>query len=193
METKEAIFGRRSIRKYKSTPIPEDVLREVIEAGLMAPSAINLQPWYFVVVQSPEKRQELVSVMGNVFGKFRPILEKRFATHPEVVEETGQFLSGLGGAPVCVLAFLLKPEYPEQEKEGVMQSVAAALENILLTAYDKGLGSCWLTAPLSMGFGPELQSRFAPDQGAFYAAVTLGYPDAEPKMPPRREGRYLIV
>ena len=74
-----------------------------------------------------------------------------------------------------------------------MQSVSAAIENVLLAAWDKGIGSCWLSAPQRMGFGPAFQARFAPDKGEFVAAITLGYPDQQPKMPPRREGRYTIV
>ena len=45
----------------------------------------------------------------------------------------------------------------------------------------------------SVGFGPAFQRRFAPDKGEFVAMITLGYPDQEPKLPPRREGRYTIL
>ena len=129
--------------------------------------------------------------MGGVVEKFTPVLEQRFARNPEQVGITNKFLSTLGGAPVCVLVFFLKPDYPD--RDGAMQSVSAAIENVLLAAWDKGIGSCWLSAPQRMGFGPAFQERFAPDKGEFVAAITLGYPDQQPKMPPRREGRYTIV
>ena len=118
-------------------------------------------------------------------------LEERFSRHPEQIGITNRFLSTLGGAPVCLLVFMLKPDYPD--RDGAMQSVSAAIENVLLAAWAKGIGSCWLSAPQRMGFGPAFQRRFAPDKGEFVAAVTLGYPDQQPKMPPRRDGRYLIV
>ena len=192
METRDALLGRRSIRRYDPTrPIAEEDLKEIIEAGLYAPSAVNMQHWYFVVVRSPERRAELVEVMGHVFGKFLPVLEDRFQKNPEAIEETKEFFHGLGGAPVCILAFFLKDNYPD--RDGAMQSVSAAVENILLAAYDKGIGSCWLSAPQRMGFGPELNRRFAPDKGEFVAAITLGYPATEPKAPPRRAGRYDFV
>ena len=92
---------------------------------------------------------------------------------------------------MCVLAFFLRDDYPD--RDGAMQSVSAALENLLLAAHAKGLGSCWLSAPQRMGFGPEIRARFAPDKGEFVAAVTLGWPDQSPKMPPRREGRYTSI
>ena len=191
METKECLLTRRSVRAYKPDPIPGEVLKEILEAGLAAPSAVNMQHWYFVAVQSPEAMEDVKRIMGGVVEKFTPVLEERFSRHPEQVGITNKFLATLGGAPVCLLAFFLKPDYPD--RDGAMQSVCAAIENVLLSAWDKGLGSCWMTAPQRMGFGPALQERFAPDKGEFVAAITLGYPDQSPKMPPRREGRYTIV
>ena len=191
MQTQEALLTRRSVRKYKREPIPEADLLEILEAGLAAPSAVNQQHWHFVVVRSEKRMRELVDVMGNVFGRFKPVLEARFARNPEAIEDTRAFLNSLGGAPVCILAFFLRDDYPD--RDGAMQSVSAAIENILLAAWDKGVGSCWLSAPQRMGFGPELRQRFAPDKGEFVAAITLGYPEQVPRMPPRRDGRYTIV
>lgn len=191
METRQALLTRRSIRRYKSTPIPEADLQEILEAGLYAPSAINLQHWYFVAVQAPEAMEEVRQMMGGVVERFAPVLQERFSRNPEQIGITNKFLTTLGGAPVCVLVFLLKPDYPD--RDGAMQSVSAAIENVLLAAWDKGIGSCWMSAPQRMGFGPAFQERFAPDKGEFVAAITLGYPDQEPKAPPRRDGRYTIV
>lgn len=191
MDTREVLLTRRSIRRYKSDPIPESDLREILEAGLYAPSAINLQHWYFVAVQNPDTMEEVRQIMGGVVEKFTPVLKQRFARNPEQIEITNKFLVTLGGAPVCVLVFMLKPDYPD--RDGAMQSVSAAIENVLLAAWDKGIGSCWLSAPQRMGFGPVFQERFAPGKGEFVAAITLGYPDQEGKLPPRRDGRYTIV
>ena len=191
METKDVLRTRRSVRKYKSDPIPEEDLAEILEAACHAPSGVNLQPWYFVAVTSPEGMAALREIMGRVTEKFHPVLTDRFAKHPETVRQTESFLTSLGGAPVCVLAFFLKESYPD--RDGAMQSVSAAIENLLLAAWEKGIGSCWMSAPQRMGFGEELRARFAPDKGEFVAAITLGYPDEAPKMPPRREGRWAIV
>lgn len=187
METRQALLTRRSVRNYRPDPVPRPDLEEILEAALCAPSAVNQQHWHFVVVQSPERMEELREVMGRVSDKFHPVLAERFSRHPEAVAETETFLNTLGRAPVCVLAFFLRNDYPD--RDGAMQSVSAAVENLLLAAWDKGLGSCWLSAPQRMGFGPELRERFAPDKGEFVAAVTLGYPETVPQMPKRREGR----
>ena len=172
MDTMEALLTRRSIRKYRPEPVPVEDLKEILAAGATAPSAVNMQHWYFVAVQDPAALEEVKAIMGGVVEKFQPVLEERFSRHPEQIGITNRFLSTLGGAPVCLLVFI---------------------ENVLLAAWAKGIGSCWLSAPQRMGFGPAFQRRFAPDKGEFVAAVTLGYPDQQPKMPPRRDGRYLIV
>ena len=77
--------------------------------------------------------------------------------------------------------------------ETIVQSVAAAIENILLAATDRGLGSCWLTAPVETGMSEELRDTFAPDKGKLLAIVTLGYSDQTPKTPARKAGRYTII
>ena len=191
MDTLECLVTRRSVRKYKPDPIPRQELEEILAAAACAPSAVNLQPWYLVAICSPEGMAEFRDTMRQVAVKTRPELEARFASHPQVIRETESFLVSLGGAPVCVLAFLQKDGYPD--RDSVVQSAAAAVENLLLAAWSKGIGSCWMTAPVSTGFGPALRDRFAPGKGELVAAVALGYPDQTPKMPKRRAGRCVFL
>ena len=194
MNVKEAIMGSRSVRKYKKTPIREEDIREILEAGIMAPSASNLQPWYFVAVSRRDKLDQIIETMQKVSEAVMPSLEDRFKKYPQVVAETRHFIGMLGDAPLCVLVFLYKDDevYTRKEKE-LMQSTAAAIENMLLTAYDKGIGSCWMTSPLEAGLDEALREQFAPDKGKMMALLTFGYPDQEPRMPKRREGRYEII
>ena len=194
MDVKDAIMGRRSIRKYKSTPISEEDIRDILEAGTMAPSASNLQPWYFVAVSRRDKLDQIIETMQKVSEAVMPSLEDRFKKYPQVVAETRHFIGMLGDAPLAILVFLFKDDevYTRKEKE-LMQSTAAAIENMLLTAYDKGIGSCWMTSPLEAGLDEALREQFAPDKGKMMALLSFGYPDQEPKMPKRREGRYEIL
>ena len=114
MTAMECLMTRRSIRKYKSDPIPREVLEEILAAACCAPSAINMQHWYFVVIQSPDRMAEFREVMRRVMVAFHPVLEDRFQKHPETIQETESFLVSLGGAPVVVLAFFLKDDYPDR-------------------------------------------------------------------------------
>ena len=86
MNAMECLLTRRSIRKYKSDPIPREVLEEILAAACCAPSAINMQHWYFVVIQSPEKMAEFREVMRRVTAAFHPVLEDRFQKHPETIQ-----------------------------------------------------------------------------------------------------------
>jgi nitroreductase len=65
----DVIFRRRSIRHYRSEPIPDDVLKNILEAGRLAPSADNAQPWHFIVVTKPEIKEKLATGMWNRFIK----------------------------------------------------------------------------------------------------------------------------
>lgn len=191
MNCKETIYSRRSIRKYTDQKISDEELIDILEAGTMAPSGMNLQHWHFVMLRSEEKLQECYALMGEVSERFRPILEDRFANNPHIIQETEIFLTGLGGAPVCLLAFLSKKQY-----NGAMPAisgVAAAIENMLLAAHEKGIGSCWITAPVVSELQSGFETRFAPDKGQFIAMVTFGYPDESPDAPPRRAGKYELI
>lgn len=192
MDCIETILTRRSIRRYKSAPISDEMLMKILEAGLAAPSAVNYQPWYFVAIKNKEPMEQLKSIMSRASRNLLPALKERFPTHPDVVEETARFVDRLGGAPVCILAFQLKPDYAKVQST-IIQSVAAAIENMLLAACAMGIGSCWLTAPLEAGVDREIKECFAPDKGDLVALITLGYPESIPAVPRRKQERYTIL
>ena len=70
---------------------------------------------------------------------------------------------------------------------------SASIENMLLSAAAKGIGSCWLTAPVEGGKANAFRELYAPDKGKLVALITFGYPAANPKAPRRKEGRYIII
>ncbi len=192
MEFRDAVFGRRSVRRYLPDQVSDEDLQYIIDAGMYAPSAMNLQPWYLVVVRSPGKMAELGAIMEETAVNMTPSLRERFVHYPEVAEETIRFIRCLGGAPVCILAFWEKKEYDKTDSS-IDQSVAALIENMLLAATDRGLGSCWLTAPLEGRKAEAVHEAFAPEHGRLVAAVTVGYPETVGKAPARRKNRYTVV
>jgi len=192
MDVQQAILGRRSIRKYKDTPVKDEDILDILNAGLAAPSAVNLQPWYFIVMKSKESREELMRIMEQVSRKLVPILQDSFPKHPDVVEETRRFVDDLGNAPVCILVFQYKQEY-NKKPDTIIQSVAAAIQNMIIMAQSKGIGSCWLTAVQETNMEEELKKRYAPEKGGMVAMVTFGYADQQPKELPRKENRYIII
>lgn len=191
MQTIDAIYARRSVRKYLSKMPSDEQITTILQAACMAPSATNLQPWYFVAVRSNDKKAELKNFMQGVSEKMRPMLEARFKDYPEVIKETLTFIKSLGDAPVYVLVFAQK-DY-EQKSFAVLQSISAATQNLTIAATDLGLGTCWMTAPIQTGFGKIIAEKYAPNKGEMIAMLTLGYPDIEPKAPKRKDDRFVII
>ena len=192
MDALKVLLERRSIRKYRAVNVSDEVLQEIVEAGLYAPSGLNLQPWYFVVVRTPEKMTQVRAVMSVVALRFNPILQKQFHDHPEVITETNNFLVTLGGAPACVLVYADKP-YGAEGRDNVIESISAAIENMQLAAWNRGVGSCWIGAPNHVDCAGLFETGFAAGRGEFVAALTLGYPAENPKPHKRKGGRYTMV
>lgn len=190
MDVLDAITARRSVRRYQETPVPRELLEELLTAACWAPSADNAQPWYFVVLTGLEDIRRMQQTMENVSEEIRPHLEELFPRHPRVVNETAAFLRRLGGAPVYVLVFLQK-DYG-RIRDSMLESTAAAIQNLLLAAHEKGLGACWVNAATGLGYGPALKKLFAPDKGEFVSLVALGWPDQAPKPPRRKPNRWVI-
>jgi len=190
MELMEAIRGRRSIRKFTDQKVPRETLEEILEAASWAPSGQNLQPWFLLALTEDSDLAWVFSELGTGAFSHRKHLESRFKNHPEVVEETMEFMRAMGGARTIVLAFLYKPDYSEQDLPSCIESVAAAMENLCLAAYDKGVGTCWVEE--FKRIDEAARARFCPDKGQLLGGVVLGYPAMEAKPIRRKPGRIEI-
>ena len=190
MELLEAVAARRSVRRYKDAPVPREVLEQLLETACWAPSAENMQPWYFVALTNEEDIRLLYETMERVSEEMRPHLEALYPRHPRIVDQVVGFLRCLGGAPVYVLVFL-QQDYGAV-RDSMLESTAAAIQNLLLAAHEKELGACWVNAATGLGYGPALRELFAPGKGEFVSLVTLGYPDQSPRTPGRKPGRWVI-
>jgi len=174
MDVDEAIRGRRSVRKYSDKPVPLQNVREVLEAGTWAPSAHNGQQWRFTVLTGSSKdeltsffRQELEKVsakigmprMGSSFNSCRIMQE----------------------APILIMIW--DSNEAKQLEEASFQSVAAAVQNMLLKAYDIGLGSLWIC---DIYYAAEALTEHLRKAWKLVAAVTLGWPAETPQPKSRR-------
>jgi len=182
MDLAEAIKGRRSIRKFKAQSVSQETIEKILDLALWAPSGMNRQEWYFVVVRG-EKREALLKIFAAAFETFRPNLEKQFADKPKIVEGMKFFFQTYGGAPVFVVAYAGKSASGQWDTH----STAVALENLLLAAYAEGLGGVWTDGILVKE--PEINALLGIEGRKLVAVVPLGYPDESPRVPPRRSGR----
>jgi len=152
MEVFEAIGTRRSIRSYANKPVEKDKLLKVLEAARLSPSAGNRQPWRFIAVTDPRMKESL-----------------------KPPHRRGVVLS----APVVIVGCALPNEsFPETEFWKI--DVSIALQNLVLAAWEEGLGTCWLGVFHEEG---EIKKALGiPKDVRVVAMVALRYP-AEKKDP----------
>lgn len=184
------IRSRRSIRRYTPQPVPAETVERLLTAAVWAPSAHNRQPWRFVAVTAAETKQRLARAMGARLRADR----LADGDAPEAVEaDAARSWARITGAPVVIAVCLTLADmdaYPDarrQQAEYLMavQSVAMAVQNLLLAAQAEGLGACWMCAPL---FCSEavIGALDLPAEWQAQALVTLGYPASAGKPAVRR-------
>ena len=187
----EAIKSRRSVRFFKPDPVPREVVERILEAAIHAPNAGNAQQWFFIVVESEEKRREIHRLLKQAH-RIYATWALREHMPPEKVEKWMRLIDeGMYWAPIYVAAYIdmrsprLIPELRELEELMAVQSLAAAIENMILAAHAMGLGAVWLGVPLLIEkrFNEVLQP---PPGCRLQAVIALGYPAEEPKPRPRK-------
>lgn len=176
MNTLEAIAARRSIRKFKDRPITDDQLQTILKAGSLAPSAKNRQPWRFVVVKE-DKRAEMVKIFQEAIARSKARDEDIGSSEwsANVMEQASVsiFVINPEGLPPW-LAHSIEQNYSDVLD---IQSIGAAIQNMLLAAQDLGLGSLWI-CDVFYAY-EELLSWFG-EKGELVAAVSFGYANENP-------------
>jgi nitroreductase len=152
MELFDALYGRRSIRRYKPDPVPEDVMGRILSAGFAAPTAHNSRPWHFIVVTD------------------RALLDLVPAVH--------KYSSMLKGAPAGIVC--CGDTKLEDRAETMSQNVAAAIQNMLLAAHGLGLGAVWLGIAPVQDRTEGIRRIFGiPGDITPVGMISLGYPAEE--------------
>lgn len=168
MDAVEAIKKRTSIRNYKPSPVPEEDLNEILECAIAAPSAGNTQEWEFVVVKDKKIKKLLVgAALGQEFIAQAPVI-----------------------IVVCVDLKKIRNVYGRRGVELYSkQDAAAAIENMLIAAWAKGIGSCWIGAFNESAVSDML---VLPSYIRPVAIITLGYPEANFKKPERKDLKEVV-
>lgn len=180
--------SRRSIRKYQQKPVSNEIIAEVLDAAGCAPSAHNAQPWRFIVITEVSGKQALSSAMakawaGDMAQDGQKIDEATFSAKVERFAD----------APVLILACLTMEsmhKQPDQTRQNIehdlaLESLGAAMQNLLIVAHTNGLGACWFCAP---AFCKEAVREVLkiPLEVEPAALVAMGYPDEKPPTPLRK-------
>jgi len=145
----DAILSRRSVRRYTAEPVGDEVIKELLEAAMSAPSAGNEQPWQFVVIDDRQILDEI--------PKFHP--------HAQMLKE----------APLAILVCGDEKFY--KYKEYWIQDCSAATENILIAVQAKGLGAVWLGVyPLKERIVGLQKLLSIPENVTPFSLISIGYP-----------------
>jgi nitroreductase len=148
----EAVISRRTIRQYQARPVGRDALRRFVDAGRLAPSAANLQPLEFVVVDEPEVRDRIL-----------PALKWAAYIHPNGDPKPGQ-------EPQAYIIVLVNSRIREKMYE---YDVGAAVEAMAVSAWSEGIGSCWL---ISIDRDKVQAALGVPPHYRIDSVLALGYP-----------------
>ncbi len=200
MDLFDAIAGRTSIRRFKDRPVPDGDIRKIIDAGRLAPSANNTQPWSFLVIKDKALLAAMARAVREQVDRMVPYAEDDRQAQ-RLTAYKGTYYTFFEKAPVVIAVFmegydagtdklLARMGYSADDIRRLrplpgLQSVAAAIEHMLLACHALGYGSCWMTGPLVaqeafeklLGYGKE----------KFIAALLpVGVPDEDPQARPRK-------
>ncbi|WIG58169.1 MAG: PPOX class F420-dependent oxidoreductase [Ktedonobacterales bacterium] len=189
--------SRRSVRAFQDRPVPREALEAMLEAARWAPSPHGRQPWRFVVLTRAEPKQRLAEAMGDEWrrvlamdGQASDVIQKRLDISRERIRT----------APALILACLYLEgldHYPDADRQRAeetmaVQSLGAAIQNMLLAAYAIGLDTGWMCAPLFCGdtvrAALDLDPMLIP-----HALIPVGYAARDPKRRPHRPLDELVV
>jgi PPOX class probable F420-dependent enzyme len=196
-ELASLIRGRRSVRAFDTRPVPRAIIEEAIAAAGWAPSPHGRQPWRFVVVESQERRDALADAMAATWRTQLRLDGQDKATVEARLEKSRDRLHR---APVLIVPCLYLEgldDYPDADRQRAeetmaVQSLGAAVQNLLLSLYAAGVDGGWMCAPL---FCPEVVQEALGLSPALnpHALIAVGYAAADPVRRPRLPLDDLIV
>ncbi len=200
MDLFDAIQGRKSIRRFKQTPVPDEDIKKILDAGRLAPSANNTQPWSFVVIKDRKMLRKMADAARAMVDRMVPHAKDEKQAQRLAAYKSNYYVF-FENAPMVIAVFmeaydagtdriLAKMGYSAEEIRRLrplpgLQSVSAAVQNMLLAIHALGYGSCWMTGPLVaqeafeklLGYGKE----------KFIAALLpVGVADEIPPARPRK-------
>lgn len=185
----QIIKSRRSVRKFKSTSIPEEHITEILDAARSAPTSGNQQPWKFVVIKDKVKidelKKECVAHSLNAFKKRKKADETELDAQRKKVED---YFGGILAAPVHIVVLTDNKSkwHSYNEKDG-----ALAAGYLILAARALGYGSVFITDSIS----EEITKKICniPNQYSRVCFVPVGIPESWPESPPKKDLQEFIV
>ena len=201
MNVLEAIQKRRSIRKFKTTPLTTEQINSLLEAARLAPSGCNVQPWKFIKINDTQLKTKLCEAsFDQQFIKDAPIVIaccSDLHSWKESKQKTQELLNreDIRLSETCEKALMERVEKATANSTydripSAMLNVAIATEHIVLTAVELGLGSCWVRL-----FDEKKVKQILnlPEHVFVIALLPIGIPDEDPPARPRLPSSKIIL
>jgi nitroreductase len=200
LTTKEAIENRRSIRKFKPDPIPDEYINELLMAARLAPSGSNAQPWRFKIVKDEETKLRLArAAHDQLFITKAPVVIVCCADIQGFLDGTvssAQDLGRIGALEDRIVKILtdragrMKSYTIDEMGAWLAVNVAIAIEHMVLRALDFDLGTCWMR----LIDGEMIRNLFGWDDKMFVVALlAVGFPDEHPEPRKRLPIQALLI
>jgi nitroreductase len=174
----ENMKKRRSIRSYELKPIPREILNVLMEAAIDAPSAMNSQPWRFVVVEDAEFRMKMVKIVSpKALEIFKPLQQSDPERHKMIMQRFKELPDPIYySAPAIIFVIGTNARAAD--------SCNLACENIMLAAESLGLGSCYVKMGSLIADDPEIRQAFElKEDEIIIGPILVGYAKEVPAPP----------
>ncbi len=186
MQFSELLLKRRSIRKYTDKPVSIDVLKEVIDDSILAPSAGNEQPWKYIIVNNKE-------LLQKISDNCKKTLLTRIKNNPNDYAKkyfnmlSSETLNIFYNAPALIMIL------GESDVKNLQLDCTLAASYLMMSAVSRGLGTCWINFAKEIG-DPDILSEIGiPENHTIVAPIIIGYPAIEPSAPKREKARILKI
>ena len=186
----ELIRQRRSVRHFTGRPVSRETVAELLAEAVWSPSPHNSQPWRFTVLFQKDDKAQLADAMAE---RLATELRTDGLSVDLIQQQTSRSRSRITSAPVVILCCLTGDglvEFGDERRSSLefqmaVQSVGAVLQSLFLLAELRGLGTCWMAAPM---YCPDVvrETLHLPVELEPQALVLMGYPAGPGKVRPRR-------
>ena len=178
MDLKEAIYTRRAVREFTDEPVDEKTLRQLVDAAVQAPSAVNQQPWSFCVVRDK-------ALLARISGEAKAHMLR---TSPAALSHHFQELLSDAKFDIFYHAPALIVISSVAESPWAVENCSLAAGSLMLTARAAGLGTCWIGFAQTWLGTPEGKAALSlPASNVPIAPIIVGHPKSAPPPVPRKE------
>jgi nitroreductase len=194
MDLFDAIQGRKSIRRFRQTPVPDQDIKKILDAARWAPSANNTQPWSFIIIKDRSVLKDMAGAVRQMIDRMIPFAENEKQAR-RLAAYKSNYYTFFESAPVviavCMEAYdagtdrlLAKMGYSPEDIKRLrplpgLQSISAAIQNMLLAIHALGYGSCWMTGPIVAQETFEELLGYSKER-SITALLPVGVPDENP-------------